>query len=303
MAELQILLATRNGEAYLPQQIASIAGQTYPDWSLLASDDRSLDGTRLLLEGMARVLPEMQVLDGPGHGAAANFLSLLARSDRNASYLALADQDDVWFSHKLARAVAVLRRCPAQQPVLYAAQSRLIGEDGKSLRRLGKTRKITPGFSNALVQNIVPGHTIVMNRAAADLAIRAMPRKLPPFHDWWLYALLTGAGARVVIDPEPVLNYRQHRESLLGTPNGLWAQAHRGRMIVNGTWRRWLTAHHSALGSVAQHLTPHHRQALLPLLLAEGHVARLRALRQSRATRQGRLGTSVLRASALMGLA
>ncbi|MEM6609253.1 MAG: glycosyltransferase [Pseudomonadota bacterium] len=300
MAEVDILLGTHNGARHLGGQLGSIAGQTMPDWTMLVSDDGSHDETVDIVTRFARARPAaaLRLLKGPGKGPAANYLHMLRHADRRAFCLALADQDDLWFPIKLARAVSVLRRLPRQEPVLYAAQTTLIDAAGRPL----KARKpcvAIPAFSNALVQNITAGNTIVLNRAASELAARAMPNPLPPFHDWWLYALMTGAGATIVIDPMPVLAYRQHGNSTLGAHAGLGARITRAKLVANGTWRRWLADHHAALRSVTPYLTPESHAQLDSLTAGTPRLA----LHRAGAYRQRRLGTAAIGLAALAGLA
>lgn len=303
MADVEILMATRNGAAHLPDQLISIAGQSLKDWQLLVSDDGSNDRTLSVLNKFGAATGRVRLVKGPEHGAAANFLSLIARSDHDVPFVALSDQDDVWFPQKLARAVAVLKRKPAYRPAIYAAQNLVVDASGRTRSRRKTTRARNPSFANALVQNILPGHTIVMNRAAADIAKRAMPRVIPPFHDWWLYALMSGVGATIFVDPAPVVAYRQHSGSLLGAPFGPSAKMRRAGLILDGSWRAWLSAHHGALASVSGQFEPNCRQQLAALTEAHGQLPRLQALRQIEAARHGRAGTAGLHLATLTGLA
>ncbi len=114
-----IVMATLNGERYLPDQLDSIARQSHRDWRLFVSDDGSTDATRAILSDFARQHP-VTVVSGPALGcAAANFLSALCHPDLPAGPVALADQDDVWLDGKLARAFRRLgptKPCPRFTP-------------------------------------------------------------------------------------------------------------------------------------------------------------------------------------------
>lgn len=50
MEQIDILLATYNGEKYLKEQLDSILNQTYTNFRLLISDDCSKDYTRQILK-------------------------------------------------------------------------------------------------------------------------------------------------------------------------------------------------------------------------------------------------------------
>ena len=48
---IEILMAARNGENYIREQIDSIIAQTDPDWHLTVSDDASEDATAQIIDG------------------------------------------------------------------------------------------------------------------------------------------------------------------------------------------------------------------------------------------------------------
>lgn len=51
--DIEILMATYNGEEYIEQQIASIQQQTLRNWTLSISDDCSTDGTLDIITRLA----------------------------------------------------------------------------------------------------------------------------------------------------------------------------------------------------------------------------------------------------------
>ncbi|MEM9317798.1 MAG: glycosyltransferase [Pseudomonadota bacterium] len=302
MANVEIVMGVRDGAAHLSAQLASFLRQSHKDWTLLVSDDGSEDRSHEIVAafGTDQAQGRVRLIDGPKTGAAANYLHLLANADKDADFIALSDQDDVWFPERLTRGIDALKVLSRERPTLYAAQTVLIDTDGWPLRhRTGRAK--SPTFSNALVQNITAGNTIMLNRGAADLAARAQTSRTPPFHDWWLYALIKGAGGHVVIDPQPVLAYRQHGGSILGAHRGWAAGVARARLVANGTWRSWLSAHHRALESVAAELTDENQTRLAHLL--HPRVPRLAAFARARVQRQGHIGTAALGLAALAGRA
>ncbi|WP_247391857.1 MULTISPECIES: glycosyltransferase [unclassified Bradyrhizobium] len=52
-----ILLATKNGAAFLEEQLDSYRTQTCRNWELLVSDDASRDDTINIIERFAREVP------------------------------------------------------------------------------------------------------------------------------------------------------------------------------------------------------------------------------------------------------
>lgn len=210
------LLAVYNGASFLREQLDSLAAQGLPSHGILAGDDGSTDGSVALLKDFAHQMP-VDVIDGPRQGFAPNFLNLI-RYAPAGQYLALCDQDDVWLSGKLTRALEALSRQTG--PALYCSRRWIWDgsrDDGDTPHRASRNYESPPGFGNALVENIAPGNTIVLNPAAAELARAAVAFADGIFaHDWWLYQIVTGAGGRAIFDPEPTLLYRQHGGNVLG---------------------------------------------------------------------------------------
>ena len=298
-----ILMATRNGARWLPAQLDSILAQTHRAWSLWVSDDGSTDDTTAIVLDFARRHPrhDVRLFDGPGKGVAANFLSLLLRDDLPSGAVALSDQDDVWLPYKLDRA---LREVAARrsQAVLYGAQSLHVGPDLWPTGR-SRTMRARPSFGNALVQNVISGHSAVLSDEAVALVRRAGDPGAVPFHDWWLYLLLSAAGARVVIDPKAVLLYRQHDANRMGAHDGVRAHLRRAASIARGEYRDWIGRNLVALQGARPLLTDAARTALDRLDDPDGQsrLARLRALRLAGARRNTALGDAVVALAVLAG--
>jgi glycosyltransferase involved in cell wall biosynthesis len=191
-----ILMCTKNGAAFIDDQLKSIAKQTHENWILIVCDDGSDDGTVAKLERFAEAHPrKVMIRSGPGNGVCANFLSLVNDPTIDADYFAFSDQDDVWHQGKLQRALAWLAAVPADVPGMYCARTELMTIDGRSS---GFSPLFTrpPGFQNALVQNLAGGNTMVFNRAAKKILEQAATTSVV-LHDWWVYQLVSAAGGMV----------------------------------------------------------------------------------------------------------
>jgi glycosyltransferase involved in cell wall biosynthesis len=210
-AVVEVLLSTFNGERYVAELLDSVLRQDYPALRVTVRDDGSSDGTLGVLRGC--VDPRLRVMDGVHAGIPSAYFTLLDHAAEEAQFCALADQDDVWKSHKISRAVAALSALPSSEPALYCARVVVVDDELVPLR-LHRLPRRGPSFANALVENIATGCTIVLNRAAVDTVQRRWPREVP-VHDWWLYTVISGIGT-VVYDPEPVVAYRQHGSNAIG---------------------------------------------------------------------------------------
>lgn len=255
---VHILMCTRNGARFLAEQLASFLAQTHGDWSLWVSDDGSSDETRAILRAFGAANPgrAVHVLSGPERGAAANFLSLLGRAVPSGGFVALSDQDDVWLPDRLDRGLTLLAGRVSAGPAIYGSATIEARADLTPMRPSRRHRR-GPSFANALVQNTLPGNTILMNPSAHAFARRAAGRAPDvPHHDWWLYALMTGIGAEIVIDEQPTVLYRQHGQNTVGAHRGVRATLDRLATLASARYGHWMRANAEALASCDLPLTP-----------------------------------------------
>lgn len=296
-ARVAVLLATLDGERFLPPQLDSIAAQSHRNWTMWASDDASADRTRAILDdyrarwSTERGAERIHITAGPARGFVANFLSLACNPRIDADYFAFCDQDDVWEQDKLARALAHLAACDPSRPALYCSRTMLIDETGAPI---GFSPRFTrpPGFANALVQSLAGGNTMVFNRSARALLMRTGAAADVITHDWWVYLLVSGCGGTVLYDLRPGTRYRQHAHNLIGSNRGWRARLERISMLFRGHFRRAIDLHFNAIAPVMSQLTDENRELLERFRRARAMrlLPRLRELRRCGLYRQTLLG-------------
>lgn len=297
-----ILMATHNGAAHLDAQLQSFVDQTHSDWSLWVSDDGSVDATRDILTAFRDAHPAHRVtlIDGPCKGAAQNFLSLLQLDEVPSGLVALSDQDDVWLPHKLTRALEQMGQTDA--PVAYAAQS-IVANADLTNQQPPKDRLWPSRFGNALVQNILSGHSLVLNASArAVLRSAGVPPDIT-FHDWWIYQVMSGHGATCIVDDAEVVIYRQHEGNVMGVSRGRQAARARARLVLDGTFGQWAAHHQEALWSAREVLSPEAVEVLRSLReeTARAGPGRVRALRRLGIRRTSRAGNLLIDLAAVLG--
>jgi glycosyltransferase involved in cell wall biosynthesis len=302
---ITILMGLYNGAEHLAPQLQSFADQSDPEWRLLVSDDGSRDGSvRMVTEFARTVTQDVQIMEGPRRGFAANYMAMIAGLAPEPGLICFADQDDIWLGDKLARARAHLAATEPDIPTLYCA-ARWIWQAESDHRQATPLPRRMPSFRNALIENIAPGNTVVLNPAAARLARAAAARTGDVFaHDWWLYLLITGAGGRVVVDHgPPCLLYRQHGGNAIGGETGAAAQIRRKIKVLQGAFRDRLTGNLAAMLAVEDLLTPQNAQLMKAFAAARGDVltCRLRRLARVAPYRQTSMGTLGFWGAALLG--
>ncbi len=301
--KVAVLMCTMQGQHFLAEQLNSIATQTHPRWEIWASDDGSDDHTHAILEYYQSHWGEdrISIHAGPAVGSTANFLSLSCRADIEADFFAYADQDDVWESDKLERAVDWLKTVPDDVPALYGSRTLLVDARNQHIGYSPLFER-EASFRNALVQSIAGGNTMVFNRAARDLLRQAGENVEAVTHDWWAYMLVTGCGGLVHYDPYPTVRYRQHDANQFGSNASALAQLKRARLLLRGRFKGWVDANLRALARVRHLMTPENQRVLDEFVSARQRWlgARLLGLRRAGIFRQTRLGNVGLTLAALI---
>jgi hypothetical protein len=221
LPNLEVALATFNGERFLAPLLGSLLEQTWQDFTILIADDGSSDSTMAIVGDYARRHPGRIriVADGPHLGIVGNFARLLRAA--TADYLMPCDQDDVWLPRKIELSLARMRRLEAdhgtETPLLVHTDLMVVAED---LRLLGPSYARYVGLDPArrllgplLLRNVVTGCTAMLNRA---LYCRARPIPADAImHDHWI-ALVAAATGKIGFLDEPTVLYRQHAGNAIG---------------------------------------------------------------------------------------
>ena len=218
---LEVVMPTYNGEKYLIRQVETIYGQTLRPDRLLIRDDGSTDGTIELINSLQdRYGHWICRLENDEHlGCCASVNVLLSATQ--AKYVALADQDDLWYPEKLEQSLALLRQMEGlygeDMPLLVHGDLRLVDADGKPMghtffayQRLDP-RRISP--VDLAFTNVVTGCTCVMNQSLLSKAM-PIPREAI-MHDWWL-ALVTSVFGTIGMLRGISIDYRQHDNNYIG---------------------------------------------------------------------------------------
>jgi glycosyltransferase involved in cell wall biosynthesis len=228
-AEIDVLLATWNGERFIEEQLESLFRQTFQNFRLIVRDDASNDSTLDVIERYRSRYPgRVAVHINPCRRGPCRTFSLLAE-DSVAPYVAFCDQDDIWRDDKLEISIATAKSMEAEHnvhtPVLVFSDVTLVGQENQTLApSMWRMMHVNPRratLGSLLVQNLVSGCTVLANRS---LLLRAMP--VPEgavMHDCWLGLVAAAFG---LLHPlyEATVRYRQHHGNAIGAGDG-WSTA------------------------------------------------------------------------------
>lgn len=219
-------MATYNGEKYVAEQISSLLSQTEKNWELFIHDDGSKDHTADILKKCREQNPDrIHILSGPTCGGAKdNFLFLMRQV--KTPYVMFCDQDDVWLPEKIELEFRRIKEMEVQfgtdTPILvfsdlFVVDSKLnlIAEKMSVYQKLDP-RHITP--KDLMIQNVITGCTVMMNRALAEKALQVQVTDSIIMHDWWC-ALTAACFGKISYVDKPLVLYRQHADNSVGAKN------------------------------------------------------------------------------------
>jgi len=220
-AEVDILLATCNGEQFLEEQLDSLFRQTYRGFRLIVQDDVSTDFTLKIVERFRQRYPESVEINRNAHrqGACRNF-SLLTQQSK-APYFAFCDQDDIWHSDKLELSLAEMKKVERRRgigtPALVFTDVAVVDEKAQIVApSMWRAARVCPErltFGSQLVQNLVNGCTVLGNRSLLKLGSPVADEAV--MHDSWFGLIATAFG---VVAPlrSVTVDYRQHSNNAVG---------------------------------------------------------------------------------------
>lgn len=225
-SNIAILMATYNGEKFIEDQIKSILKQTCKNWELFIHDDGSTDGTKKIIKRYASRYPlKIHLLTGKSNGnAKKNFFYLMENVD--SQYLMFADQDDFWKKDKVSitysEMLALEKDNAKDLPLLAFSDLRVVDHNLKTISpRMSHYEELKMdniGFNRLMIQNIVTGCTVMVNKKCKEMALKCTNRDDIIMHDWWCALIASYFGKMGYIDEDLIL-YRQHSVNSVGAKN------------------------------------------------------------------------------------
>lgn len=223
--KISVALCTYNGEAYLKEQLESIAAQSRLPDELIISDDLSVDNSAKVIEQFASssLFPVRVSINQSRLGSIKNFEKAIGLC--RGEVVALCDQDDVWDADKLEMLEGAFLSTP--QVGLVFSNAELVDANLKRhaeslFERLGfndrKQRLVKAGkaLDVLLKETLVCGATMAFRSEYKELVL-PIPAEGPLIHDGWI-VLLISAIARIDFISRPLMKYRQHSAQQMGAP-------------------------------------------------------------------------------------
>jgi glycosyltransferase involved in cell wall biosynthesis len=198
-----------------------VAQQRLPD-ELVICDDGSSDGSIEIIRQFAESapFPTRLVVNAKNLGSTKNFEQAISLCQ--GAIVALADQDDVWYQHKLERIENAFLK--SSDIVAAFSDADLIDNDSRPLgSRLWPTllfdAREQDRFSNGNALGVLIKHPVV---TGATMAFRReffepmIPIPKDEIHDKWISFLLAAHEGSFEVISEPLMQYRRYQEQQIG---------------------------------------------------------------------------------------
>lgn len=218
--QIDVLLATYNGEKYLKEQLDSILNQTYQNIQLIISDDCSKDDTRNILKEYEKKDSRVKVYyQNENIGCIKNFEFLL-KQVKNKIYM-LSDQDDVWMPEKIEKTYEQLENEKADLifgdlEVVDSNLETIYPSFNDFMKLSRKIKRYINTYELNYLYNCVTGCTIMSRKEWIDKILPLPVNSKYVLHDHWIGLMISFRG-RLAYLPEKHIKYRQHEDNEVGT--------------------------------------------------------------------------------------
>lgn len=201
---VSIAMCTYNGEKFLRPQLDSLIDQDYQNLEIIIVDDGSQDRSIEIINEYCAQHKHIRFTQNTNNlGFKANFAKAieLCRGD----FIALCDQDDIWFPHKISTLVDEI----GDNMLIYSKVS-MIDEHGNPLNReFPANKNRVQGRCNLsfLFTNCVTGHACLFRKELVKYAL-PIPEGMD-YHDRWLAFVASSIGT-IKASHSTLSSYREH---------------------------------------------------------------------------------------------
>lgn len=197
MAEVSIIIPTKNRPDLLNRAVISILNQTYQDWELFIINDSA---DEVSINSSDARIHQADNKNKPGANGARNTGINLARG----KYIAFLDDDDAWSQDKLFKQVKIMNSTNAI--LCYSGKNIIVQKNNKSVTRFSyKTHILFPQFTLQLHNYIGTTSSVIIRRKSNDDYIK-FDEDLNSLQDYEFYLRLVKKGNFIGI-PEGLVNY------------------------------------------------------------------------------------------------
>ena len=213
---ISVAIATYNGEKYLRDQLESLYCQTRVPDEVVVSDDCSTDGTIEILEEYKEKYGLKYIAHDNNLGVNKNFEAAIRAC--KCDYIAICDQDDIWFPNKIKESYNKIKEIEdGITPIVVSSQTYHINGEGKLI---STSRHIIKDSSKAVSTLLFPpgvtqGCTLMFNRQLLDL-LKPFPKSEIVLYDSYIGMTCASIGKKYNMS-QPLMYYRHHSNNAVAS--------------------------------------------------------------------------------------
>jgi rhamnosyltransferase len=238
-----VLLATNNGEKWILGQIKSILNQKNIDIDILISDDGSTDNTISLIKNKYKNKKNISFIKRSKvcRSSGANFKHLLTYCNAYPyQYIALSDQDDLWYNDKILRGIELLERSK------YSGYSSAVLSIWQNYKNKLLTQSSKFRYADFLFEGAGQGCTFILPiknfiKIQKFCIMYEDQIKDIYYHDWLIYLLTRSFGGSWFFDQRASMLYRQHQNNDTGSRGTFLSTIKRLEKIKNGWYKKQIS--------------------------------------------------------------
>lgn len=213
---ISIALACYNGEEFIKDQIFSILNQSVKDLELIICDDKSTDNTINIIQNINDNRIKLH-LNNSQLGVVKNFEKAISLC--SGDYIALSDQDDVWFEKKLEKQLnqyIIEREKYPSGPILLYHDLILVDKDLRLLEdSFWKLYKISNfSLSKNLFDNHITGCTTFFDKSTSKYFLPFISAEI--LHDHSM-SIITNCFGKNIEMKDKLIKFRRHQNNSTST--------------------------------------------------------------------------------------
>lgn len=212
MKRVSVAMATYNGEKYLKEQLDSLYSQTVVPDEIVVCDDCSNDRTIDILEEYHQKKGLKYYINSSNLGVNKNFEKAIRLC--TSDYVAICDQDDIWFPKKIETLLKKMIEVENGEPCVVSSQSVSLKSDMST--KPYAIKKDSVGISATLLQaGNVQGCTLMLNKKIIDM-LKSFPESYKDImmYDCYISFVAATCGIKYNIGLA-LMAYRRHDSNVL----------------------------------------------------------------------------------------
>lgn len=200
---ISVVMCTYNGEKFIREQLDSIVSQTYPIHELIIQDDCSTDNTIKIIQEYASKYKYIKLYQNKQNiGFNQNFKTAILKA--TGDYIAISDQDDIWYKNKLKVQIGLIGN--------HSLCTSSYHRDVSYTKNNEKGMYPSCAIEFHVFYNSISGHSMLLEKQFAQSIFHNWDNHT--IYDWWI-TINAHLNKGIICSNEQLLWHRPHTNSTI----------------------------------------------------------------------------------------